>query len=214
MDVDIEQNLVLTGSGEGETKVWKIDYEALTNGLRESETGEVICFTNILCHLIYHISPQVAKMIHSVDNLPLSSRNRVSQISFHPSLPYLAVQSHDRSVEIFRIRTEEELRKKKSRRLKRAKSKGKIGLKEGIASGNGDEDDEIKIVDLFTPHLVVRASAKIRSFKFRGDEVGHKDGSQVSRGRRLQWILVERLLTASFGVGFECFGGVQHSPAY
>ena len=50
-------------------------------------------------------------MIHPVTTLSLSSKHRVSQITFHPSQPYVSVQSHDRSVEIFRIRTEEEVRK-------------------------------------------------------------------------------------------------------
>ena len=62
-------------------------------------------------------------MIHPITTLPLSSKHRVSQITFHPSRPYLAVQSHDRSVEIFRVRTEEEVRKKQARRKRRAKEK-------------------------------------------------------------------------------------------
>jgi len=45
---------------------------------------------------------------------------------------------------------------------------------------NVDEDMEIKLVDRFTPHLVVRASGKIRSFDFGPDNMGHKGGVQVS----------------------------------
>lgn len=41
MDVDSEQNLVFTGSGEGELKAWKLDHEAFAEGLKETETGEV-----------------------------------------------------------------------------------------------------------------------------------------------------------------------------
>jgi U3 small nucleolar RNA-associated protein 12 len=120
-------------------------------------------------------------MIIPIASLPLSSRHRVSQISFHHSQPYLAVQSHDRSVEIFRIRTEEEARKKQARRKKRAKGKGKE-KGPGIAGLEGtlvDDSEDIKLVDLFTPHLVVRASGKIRSFDF-GDSSGSKLGVQVS----------------------------------
>jgi U3 small nucleolar RNA-associated protein 12 len=58
-----------------------------------------------------------------MSGLPLASKHRVSQIKFHHFLPYLAIQSHDRSVEIFRIRSEEEVRKKMERRRKRAKEK-------------------------------------------------------------------------------------------
>lgn len=41
MDVNQEQSLVFTGSGEGELKAWGIDHEALADGLKETDTGEV-----------------------------------------------------------------------------------------------------------------------------------------------------------------------------
>lgn len=41
MDLNPEQDLVFTGSGEGELKAWKIDHEALAQGLRETDNGEV-----------------------------------------------------------------------------------------------------------------------------------------------------------------------------
>ena len=41
MDLDPEQDLVFTVSGEGELKAWRIDHEALVQGLRETESGEV-----------------------------------------------------------------------------------------------------------------------------------------------------------------------------
>ncbi len=41
MDINIEQELVFTGSGEGEMKAWKIDHRALAKGLGETDSGEV-----------------------------------------------------------------------------------------------------------------------------------------------------------------------------
>jgi U3 small nucleolar RNA-associated protein 12 len=41
MDINQEQSLVFTGSGEGEMKAWRIDHEALAEGLKETDTGEV-----------------------------------------------------------------------------------------------------------------------------------------------------------------------------
>ncbi len=118
-------------------------------------------------------------MITPLSSLPLSSNHRVSGITFHPSKPYLAVQSHDRAVEIFRIRTEEEVLKKQARRKKRAKEKKeKIG-KEGKGDINEDaEEKDVTLVDLFTPHVVVRASGKIKSFDFGGEDTAGK-GVQV-----------------------------------
>lgn len=120
------------------------------------------------------------KAIIPAATLPLSSQHRVSQISFHPSQPYLAVQSHDRSVEIFRIRTEEEIRKKQARRKKRAKEKKEKG--KGKAAAEVEDttvEAAVELVDLFTPYLVVRASGKIRSFGFESETTTSKGGSQV-----------------------------------
>jgi U3 small nucleolar RNA-associated protein 12 len=126
---------------------------------------------------------QISKVIHAINTLPLSSKHRVSQISFHPSQAILAVQSHDRSVEIFRIRSEEEVRKKQQRRKKRAKEKkekksGEKQTQEGVKDED-PENEEITLVDLFTPHVVVRANGKIRSFDFGVDGTGPKDSIQV-----------------------------------
>lgn len=124
-------------------------------------------------------------MIHSISNLPLSSKHRVSQIKFHPTQPYLAVQSHDRSVEIFRVRSEEEVRKKQARRKKRAKEKNQqedINGKESHLVAEPDTQAEemgLNFVDYFTPYLVVRASGKIRSFDFGSNETNSKGTTQV-----------------------------------
>ncbi|KAI0347395.1 WD40 repeat-like protein [Trametopsis cervina] len=164
--VDAEQTLIFTGSGEGEMKAWRMDHEAMAAGLREDDKGEV------------------TKMIYPITTLPLSSKHRVSQITFHPTHPYLAVQSHDRSVEIFRIRTEEEVRKKQARRKKRskekkgqAKVKGKAAEPE-VAEGDDNAEEEVTIPDLFTPYLVVRASGKVRSFDFADEE----SASAIAKG--------------------------------
>ncbi|KAJ3573882.1 hypothetical protein NP233_g2154 [Leucocoprinus birnbaumii] len=160
LDMNREQDLFFTGSGEGEVKAWRIDADILSTGLKETETGEV------------------AQFIHLVASLPLASRHRVSQISFHPTQAYVSVQSHDRSVEIFRIRTKEEIRKKQARRKKRAQEKKKQG--KAAAEEQAEEDEpEITLVDMFTPHLVVRASGKIRSFDYGSDDKNAKPGIQL-----------------------------------
>ena len=125
-------------------------------------------------------------MLHFVTVLPLASRHRISQLLFHPSKDFFAAQSHDKSIDIFRVRTEEEIRKKQARRRKREREKAKAKSKEVMPSG-ADEDiemngttDEVALVDLFTPYLVVRASGKIRSFAFSEAEKNPKGGVQVS----------------------------------
>jgi FOG: WD40 repeat len=41
MDLDCERNIIFTGSGEGDLKAWSIDYKALSEGLKEKDSGEV-----------------------------------------------------------------------------------------------------------------------------------------------------------------------------
>ncbi|KAF9263506.1 WD40 repeat-like protein [Marasmius fiardii PR-910] len=165
MDVDIDQNLIFTGSGDGEVKAWKIDREVISDGLKETDTGEI------------------AKAIGTLAALPLSSKHRVSQISFHPTQPFLAVQSHDRSVEIFRIRTEDEIRKKQLRRRKRAKEKKEKARKGEENSSKKDEEEpeevQIGLVDFFTPYAIVRGSGKIRSFDFGIGDHNARSGIQI-----------------------------------
>jgi U3 small nucleolar RNA-associated protein 12 len=118
-------------------------------------------------------------MIHPLASLPLAVRSRVSQIAFHPTQSYLAVQSHDRSVEIFRVRTEEEARKKQARRKKREKEKVKNKKLEEDSKQDDNEEKLVGLEDLFTPYLVVRGSGKIRSFSFADEEPGPRGEIQV-----------------------------------
>ena len=41
MAVDPEQSLLFTGSAEGEMKAWRMDPEAMAEGLQENDSGEV-----------------------------------------------------------------------------------------------------------------------------------------------------------------------------
>ncbi|KAF8316849.1 WD-repeat-containing protein [Clavulina sp. PMI_390] len=163
----IGKDLIFTGSGDGELKAWRIDYEALGKGVQETETGEL------------------AKMIHPLASLPLSARSRVSQIAFHPTASYLAVQSHDRSVELFRVRTEEEVRKKQARRKKREKEKkdkkgkSKEADEEVEPEAEGEMEKDVTLEDLFTPYLVVRGSGKVKSFSFVDEEANAKGEVQL-----------------------------------
>lgn len=119
------------------------------------------------------------KFIHPITSLPLGSQHRVSQITFHPHQPYVAFQSHDKSIEVFRIRNEEEIKKKMARRKKRKQEKaGKKGAE--VAEMDVDqESDEAPFIDKLTPHVVVRASGKVRSFDFSVDGVGQKSVAQL-----------------------------------
>jgi len=129
---------------------------------------------------------QLSKVIHPISTLPLASANRVSQVAFHPILPYLFVQSHDRSVEVFRVRTDDEIRKKHARRKKRAEAKVATSNSEKVNDMPDKSDDEkVELADLLTPYLIVRATGKIKSFALP-EETRTKSATQV---RCHNWML-------------------------
>lgn len=37
----VGRDLIFTGSGDGELKAWRVDYDALAQGMQETESGEV-----------------------------------------------------------------------------------------------------------------------------------------------------------------------------
>jgi U3 small nucleolar RNA-associated protein 12 len=140
------------------------------------------------CKAYLRVSAQISKIIHPIANLPLGSTHRVTQIQFHPTQPFLALQSHDRSVEVFRIRTEEELKKKMARRKKRAKEKKEKegGSKMSESMDVDEESNGISFIEKFTPHVVIRATGKIRSFDFSSEASNAKAAAQVGFDHSLQ----------------------------
>jgi len=139
-------------------------------------------------------------MITPLGVLPLAASHRISQLTFHPSQPFIALQSHDRSVEIFRMRTEDEVMKKRARRSKREKEKQD---KKGSSKESApiDLDAEISLTELFTPHSIIRASGKVKSFYFP-DSKKVKDSIQVSYQRLSLPVSTEARL-CSFSLRFH-----------
>lgn len=86
-------------------------------------------------------------------------------------------------MEIFRIRTEEEIYKKQLRKKKRAKEKIKEDGDQVVDATTIEEGTitTSDITDRFTPYLIIRGSGKIRSFDFASTEVGRKGSVHVSR---------------------------------
>lgn len=166
---------------------------------------------------------QLSKPIQPAGALPLSTKHRVAQISRHPHLPYVAIQSHDRSVEIFRIRTESEALKKQARRRKRAKEKAaKTGTKgkDTDATMEDVQQDEdsgtVTLEDLFTPYLIIRASGKIRSFDFpNGTPASETKGAPV-RGSHFKkvWSQIDDLHVDYGCSGYKLLRGVHDPTAY
>ncbi|ODO09357.1 hypothetical protein I350_02957 [Cryptococcus amylolentus CBS 6273] len=145
---------VTTGTSDGESKVYSLSKAALATGLQPLADGSLPSLLVSLC------------------SLPVSSSTHpISQISWHPTLPLLALQTTDRGVVIMRLRTEEEISAKRSRRKKRDREKKKKakGKDEKEDEVEEEDDEPVKWEERVAVWCVVRANAKVKSFAFASE---------------------------------------------
>ncbi|KAH8602757.1 WD40-repeat-containing domain protein [Bisporella sp. PMI_857] len=140
----------ITAGNDGELKVWSID----TSGL-------------------YTFSTQVnnsgdSKFVHDRGVVHRQGKDKALEIRFHPKQDYFAVHGSEKAIEIWRIRSEAEVKRSLIRKRKRRREK------QGHTAGNVDGDfmdqDEktedissTEITDFFVPYVIVRTKGKVRS---------------------------------------------------
>jgi len=143
----------VTAGNDGEMKVWALDISALAASAQKVDLSQAVSF------------------LRDRGTLHRQSKERAVEVSFHPRRDYFAVHGVEKSVEIWRIRTESEVkkalaRKRKRRREKLAAARGKKG------DGNPDQEDEedktedaadADISDVFVQHVILRTTGKVRS---------------------------------------------------
>lgn len=181
---DRQSNVLISGGGEGEVKCWKIDNEVLLKGTAVlAEEGQAQGPGGKLKRAIKPIAAL---------NLPHTSHtHNISQITLHPTLPVLAIHSGEKAIDVFRLRTEEELKKKLARRRKREREKkDKAGKGKGKAVEEGEQEDDEEIAasangevewrDRLAIWSVVRTGGKVKSFSFAPETLKTKGEVQVS----------------------------------
>lgn len=88
-----------------------------------------------------------------------TNKDRAVWATWHSNGQFLAVNGQDKSIELFRIRTEEEVKKVMRRKKKRKAEK----LAEAGAEINGVEEMKPEISDIFVSYVVLRTGGKVRS---------------------------------------------------
>ncbi|CAG8542010.1 7989_t:CDS:10 [Funneliformis mosseae] len=170
-DISKDEKMLVTGSDDIEFKVWTIDHEILAKGLEIDDSMKEV----------EKEEKEAKKAIQFFGNVKRQGKNRVITIKFHPNGSLLGVQGPEKSVEIYRIRTHEEIKKKLTRRKKRQKEK-----QQKAESKNQDENDAMEVdgedrplraEDLITPYQVIRTGGKIRSFDFSAIDDNRKVSS-------------------------------------
>ncbi|KAI1496565.1 WD domain-containing protein [Biscogniauxia marginata] len=143
----------ITAGNSGELKVWALDAASLASSRHQVDV------------------PANMKYLRDRGTLFRHGKDKATEIIFHPRRDYFAVHGPEKSVEIWRIRTEAEIkkslaRKKKRRREKLAQKKGSQVNEDVHLDGEDDQDENISsadVTDAFAQHLIIRAGGKIKS---------------------------------------------------
>lgn len=197
---DAKSGVLISGGGEGEVKCWKVDGEVLEKGVLSTATGKL------------------RRAIVPIAALTLSTQSHahnITQISLHPTMPVLAIHSGEKTIDVFRLRTEEELRKKLARRRRREREKKKEGKGKGKEvegaqaqedAADDDDDDEgaeqdgaedsnaePQWRDRLAVWSVIRAGGKIKSFSFAPETLKSKGDVQVKHFLRFHSTFLQLL---------------------
>ncbi|KAI9753646.1 MAG: Protein transport protein S9 plasma membrane t-SNARE [Chaenotheca gracillima] len=153
----------ITAGNDGELKVWSIDLIGLSN----------------LSHQVK--GPSNQKFLNDRGVLYRQGKDRALGLSFHPKAAFIAVHGSEKAVEIWRIRSEGEVKKSLSRKRKRRreKEKGKHAsepqVQETEQTGDVAEEEEdiasAEVNEIFVPYVILRTGGKVRGFDWAGGRV-------------------------------------------
>ncbi|GAA97518.1 uncharacterized protein L969DRAFT_91431 [Mixia osmundae IAM 14324] len=164
LDPETGENIVLTGGGDGEAKAWLLDNDVLREGVQSDQDG-------VLKRALVPLNPSGTLISLSSS----SHTQRIAQVSYHPSLPIIAFQTTERTVEIVRLRSDAEIKRKAARRRRREADK-----KSKVAGEEESEPVQQEWRDRLAPWSIVRASGKIRSFAFAPEHKRAKGTENIS----------------------------------
>ncbi|CAN8098696.1 unnamed protein product [Discula destructiva] len=154
----------ITAGNDGELKVWSLDAAALSEAARQVDI------------------PQTVRFLQDRGTLHRQSKDRAVEVSFHLRRDYFAVHGVEKAVEIWRIKSDSEVKKSVARKRKRRREKLASGSDEkadGDATmANTDENDndanaKPDVSDMFAQHVILRTAGKVRSVNWVMNH-GHK----------------------------------------
>lgn len=151
MTLSSDSTVLATAGLEGELKLWTIERTA--DPLKNE------------------------KVLYAKGSLHRQSKARPASLEFHPNGQYLAAQSVDKAIEVFRLRSEDEIEKRLRRRRKRKDTK-----KGEVKVETDDEDtiDAAQMEDNIVSYVTIRASHKIRSISWGLAQASGKINSPLS----------------------------------
>ncbi|POV98975.1 hypothetical protein PSHT_13791 [Puccinia striiformis] len=149
--------LLITTGGDGEAKLWTLSSSILISGPQRAVDGQG--FRRAIVHvgnLGLNTSGAHGKRVSGATAHHYTLRGGVSGIA-------IAFQVGDRSVEVWRIRSVDEVKKKQARRKKKEAAKSRKSEEKKEAS---ETDQSVTWLDRLCPWIMLRGSGKISSFAF------------------------------------------------
>ena len=149
----------ITAGTDGEDKNWSIDHAILKTKLT---TGQ----------------GEGQNVLHERGTLYRQGRDRPLAIVCHPKRDLIAVHGSEKSIELLRIRSENEVRKTLTRKRKRRKGKAEstADADSGVDVADDAEDatdiSSAAITDVIVPYVTVRTGGKVKSMDWAGSKSG------------------------------------------
>jgi U3 small nucleolar RNA-associated protein 12 len=152
-----DQSGCITAGNDGELRVWSIDGQVLISPPKD----------------------QSEKVLKDRGSFYRHGKDRTISVSFHPHRDLVAFHGSEKSIELWRVRSEGEIQKTLARKKKRRREK-----EAGEGKQNEAMEDEVNPKDLstalatevFVPYVIVRTGGRVRSM----DWAGGKSGKSVS----------------------------------
>ena len=162
MAVSQDHDSCIIGGNDGELKVWSVDVQ----GLRETST-----------QLNQDIARQYLK---DRGTLLRQSKDKTTGLAYGPRDKYIAAHGSDRSIDLWRIRTNNEVQKTLARKRKRRREKSTaIGANNMQMNDNVDEIEwksedvsSAEVSDVVIPYVIIRTSGRVRSIDWINTKMG------------------------------------------
>ncbi|KAK9495727.1 WD40-repeat-containing domain protein [Lipomyces doorenjongii] len=149
----LNNDVCMTAGGESELKVWQLNVKNGADGNRLKIQGVLL----------------------------RQNKERAAGIAFHPSAPFVACHGADRAVEVWRIRSAEEVKKSANRKLRRRKERLAAKGEEASEKDILEDITEHDVTEIYVPYVIVRTPARVRSmdWAFTTPDFQKKDTLQI-----------------------------------
>ncbi|KAF7560887.1 hypothetical protein G7046_g3265 [Stylonectria norvegica] len=138
----------ITAGNDGEIKVWSLDVDGLAASGRRVDM------------------PVTTRFLHDRGTLYRQGKDRATEVVFHPRKDYFAVHGSEKAVEVWRIRSESEIRKGLARKRRRRREKQKDEKPADEDANVDDKSEDVSkadVTDVFVQYVIVRTGGKVRS---------------------------------------------------